>query len=178
MAKNNYPQNQLDQVEPTKVQEIVTSLKQLHDMGQPKTDLEVRERIDQYFLFCEQSSIRPGVESLCLSLHITRQTLLNWANGQGCSEERQKIAETARGFLAAYLEQVTLQGKLNPASSCFMFKNWFNYHDNMTIEPIQEPQRRALSAAELPKLGDFKQLQSDDLPQLRTLEESEVKEND
>lgn len=157
MAKNNYPQSQIDEIEPTKVQEIVTSLKELHDMGQPKTDSEVESRINQYFQFCEHSSVRPGVESLCLSLHITRQTLLNWANGQGCSEERQKMAQTARGFLAAYLEQVTMQGRLNPASSCFMFKNWFNYRDNITVEPVQEPQRRVLTAAELPRLGEPKE---------------------
>lgn len=157
MGKSNYPQSQIDEIEPTKVQEIVTSLKELHDMGQPKTDREVEDRINQYFLFCEHSSIRPGVESLCLALHITRQTLLNWANGKGCSEERQKIAQTARGFLAAYLEQVTMQGKLNPASSCFMFKNWFNYHDNVILEPAQEPQRRVLTAAELPKLGNMEE---------------------
>lgn len=149
----NYPQAALETVPPEAVRQIVTSLKQLHDMGHPGTDEEVKDRIDQYFEFCEYSSIRPGVESLCLSLHITRQTLLNWSNGLGCSEKRQEIAQSARAFLAAYLEQVTLQGKLNPASSCFMFKNWFNYHDNVTVEQTKEPERRALSAAELPKLS-------------------------
>lgn len=153
MGKSNYPQSQLDEIEPTKTQEIVTSLKQLHDLGRPETDEEVKNRIDQYFQFCEHSSLRPGVESLCLSLHIVRQTLNNWANGQGCSEERQRIAQTARGFLAAYLEQVTMQGKLNPASSCFMFKNWFNYHDNAIMETPQEPQKKILTADQLPDLS-------------------------
>ena len=51
MAKNNYLQGQLEEVEPSKVQEIVTSLKQLHDMGQPRTDGEVENRINQYFEF-------------------------------------------------------------------------------------------------------------------------------
>lgn len=155
MAKNNYLQGQLEEVEPSKVQEIVTSLKQLHDMGQPRTDGEVEGRINQYFEFCEHSSLRPGVESLCLSLHITRQTLLNWANGQGCSEERQRLAQTARGFLAAYLEQVTMQGKLNPASSCFMFKNWFNYHDNVAVEPQQWQQRPVIPADEPIRLDEI-----------------------
>ena len=39
-----YPQTQLDDIEPSAVQEIVTSLKQLHDRGKPKTDAEVRQR--------------------------------------------------------------------------------------------------------------------------------------
>lgn len=122
MARNNYPQGQLDEIRPEKTQEIVTSLMELHDMGQPRTDDEVRERVEQYFKLCERSSLRPGAESLCLSLHIVRQTLLNWSKGIGCSEERMRIAQSARGLLASFLEQATLQGKLNPASSCFSLK--------------------------------------------------------
>ena len=68
MRKNNYPQGQLDDVQPEKVQELVKSLKQLHDRGKPQTDEEIKQRIDEYFSFCQQSSIRPGIESLCLSL--------------------------------------------------------------------------------------------------------------
>lgn len=75
MAKNNYPQAGLDEIEPGAVQQIVTSLKELHDMGRPKTDAEVEERINLYFDFCQRSSIRPGVQALCLSLHISRTTL-------------------------------------------------------------------------------------------------------
>lgn len=157
MSKNSYPQTALEAVSPEAVQKIVTSLKQLHDLGRPTTDEELAERIDQYFQFCEHSSVRPGVESLCLSIHIARQTLLNWANGQGCSERRQQIAQSARSFLAAYLEQLTLQGRLNPASSCFMFKNWFNYHDNVLPEPTPEPQRRFMTMAELPNLDNKKE---------------------
>lgn len=158
LSKNSYPQVALETVPPEAVQKIVTSLKQLHDLGRPTTDEELADRIDQYFQFCEHSSVRPGIESLCLSLHITRQTLLNWANGQGCSEKRQQIAQSARSFLSAYLEQLTLQGRLNPASSCFMFKNWFNYHDNVLPEPTAEPQRRVMAMTELPKLVDMEEL--------------------
>lgn len=64
MAKNNYPQAGLDEIEPAAVQQIVSSLKELHDKGRPKTDEEVEERINEYFSFCERSSIRPGIESL------------------------------------------------------------------------------------------------------------------
>lgn len=33
MGRNNYPQGQIDEIEPSTVQEIVKSLKQLHDRG-------------------------------------------------------------------------------------------------------------------------------------------------
>lgn len=151
MARNNFPQGKLEELRPEKTQEIVASLRELHDMGQPRTDEEVRDRIDQYFKLCEQSSLRPGVESLCLSLHIVRQTLLNWSQGQGCSEERKRIAQTARGFLASFLEQATLQGKLNPASSCFFFKNWFNYRDNVIDMPSENESHKAVSVLDFTK---------------------------
>ena len=64
MARNNYPQAKLDNIEPAAVQQIVSSLKELHDMGRPQTDEEVANRINDYFEFCERSSIRPGIESL------------------------------------------------------------------------------------------------------------------
>lgn len=61
MARNNYPQAGLDNMEPAAVQQIVASLRELHELGRPKTDEEVAKRIDDYFDLCQRSSIRPGV---------------------------------------------------------------------------------------------------------------------
>ena len=52
MAKNSYPQGQIDDMEPSTVQELVTSLKQLHDRGKSESDEEIKQRIDEYFSFC------------------------------------------------------------------------------------------------------------------------------
>lgn len=178
--KLNYPQGALDEMELTAVQELVTSLKQLHDKGKPQTDDEIRRRIDEYFTFCQQSSIRPGVESLCMALHISRTTLFNWNNGTNCSRECQELIQSAKSFIGAFIEQAMLGGKISPPSGIFLMKNWLSYKDAISIEESipNTTGKRALSAAELPKLGDFKQLQSEDLPQLGAIEEYEVKEND
>lgn len=161
MGKSNYPQLAIDELEPSAVQQIVTSLQELHQMGKPETDFEVEDRINAYFRFCENSSVRPGVESLCLALHITRTTLFNWANGKGCSEVRQELIQSAKAFIAAFLEQATLQGKLNPASSCFLFKNWCSYHDNISLElPEDSTSERVTTLddlrAKVAKLGQLK----------------------
>ena len=155
MAKNNYPQAGLDDLEPATVQQIVTSLKELHDMGRPKTDDEVAKRIDDYFDFCQRSSIRPGIESLCMSLHISRTTLFNWNNGTNCSRECQELIQSAKSFIGAYMEQAMLGGKISPPSGIFLMKNWLNYKDTISFEESvpQEDKRRALTAAELPKLA-------------------------
>lgn len=157
MVKNRYPQGQIEDMEPSTVQEIVSSLKQLHDRGKPETDEEIKQRIDEYFAFCQQSSIRPGVESLCMALHISRTTLFNWNNGIGCSEICQELIQSAKSFIAAYIEQALLSGKVSPPSGIFLMKNWLSYKDTVSIEesiPGKE-EKRVLTAAELPKLGEL-----------------------
>ena len=155
MAKNNYPQAGLDNLEPAVVQQIVTSLKDLHDMGRPKTDKEVEQRIDDFFSFCECSGIRPGIESLCMSLHISRTTLFRWANGIDCSDYRQEVVQSAKSFIAAFIEQCMLGGKISPPSGIFLMKNWLNYKDTVSFEEAEpmEEKKKVITADDLPWLG-------------------------
>ena len=134
MARNNYPQGQLDDMEPSAVQGLVTSLRELYDKGKPETDEEVRQRINEYFEFCERSSVRPGVESACMALHVGRTTFFNWSKGVGCSEKRREYIEEAKGFISAYIEQALLSGKISPPSGIFLAKNWLGYRDSISIE--------------------------------------------
>ena len=154
MAKNNYPQGALDDIQAEKVQEIVTNLKQLHDKGKPTTDEEIKQRIDDFFLFCQHSSIRPGIESLCMSLHISRTTLFNWHNGVGCSQVCQEYIQSAKAFISAYIEQATLSGKISPPSGIFLMKNWLGYKDTVSIEENtpKEKEKTMLTVDQLPKL--------------------------
>lgn len=164
MAKNNYPQGQLDDLEPSNVREIVSSLKQLYDKGKPTTDEEIGERIDEYFLFCQQSSIRPGIESLCLSLHISRTTLFNWSNGTNCSAKCQEYAQSAKAFIAAFIEQAMLGGKISPPSGIFLMKNWLSYKDAISLEEsIPNSGTRHFISADKPIfLGNPDEINSED----------------
>lgn len=157
MAKNNYPQAGLNDLEPEVVHHFVSSLRELHDMGRPQTDAEVEQRINDYFSFCEQSNIRPGVETLCLALHISRTTLFRWGNGIECSTFRQEVIQSAKSFIGAFIEQCVLGGKISPPSGIFLMKNWLNYKDTISFEentPHEEKQK-TLTASELPKLLDI-----------------------
>lgn len=151
MSKNNYPQGQIDELEPSAVQEIVSSLKELHDRGKPQTDDEIKARIDDYFAFCQQSTIRPGIESLCMALHISRTTLFNWNNGINCSKACQECIQTAKAFISAFIEQAMLNGKISPPSGIFLMKNWLNYKDSISIEESlpKEESKKVLSIQEL-----------------------------
>lgn len=148
------PQGQLVEMNPAKTRAIIHSLRELHDMGKPETNSELRERIDMFFQFCEDSNIRPGVQVLCTALHISRTTLFRWNNGEDCDRERQEIIGMAKSFIDSFLEQVTLSGQVSPPVGIFLLKNWCNYKDTVSIEEStpHEEKKRILSADELPKL--------------------------
>lgn len=132
--KNNLPTKKLSEMDSATVQGLVANVKELYDRGKPETDEEVAQRIDEFFGLCERTSLRPGIETLCMSLHISRQTLLNWSRGDGCSRERKELINGARAFIHAFLEQASLSGKLNPATSIFLLKNWCGYRDTVIYQ--------------------------------------------
>lgn len=155
-SKSNLPNAMLDDIDKPVIKELVTDLRQLYDMGKPQSNAELRLRIDDYFSFCAQSAIRPGVESLCLALHITRQTLFNWCAGIKCDRERQEIASCAKGFISAFLEQAALSGRISPPTGIFLLKNWCSYKDMYSFEATAEDTSVAptVSMAELEKLRE------------------------
>lgn len=128
------PQGQLTELNPEKVRAIIHSLRELYDLGRPETNEELRQRIDMFFQFCEESSLRPGIQVLCTALHISRTTLFRWSNGEDCDAERREIIGMARSFIASFLEQVTLGGQVSPPVGIFLLKNWCSYKDTVSIE--------------------------------------------
>lgn len=138
MGKQQFPQQQIDDLEPDFVSTVVESLRELNDLGKPETDAELENRIDEYFKFCQRTGNRPGVESLCFSLHISRTTLFNWNAGIGCSEHRKELINRAKGFIAAFMEQAMTRGKISPPSGIFLMKNWLNYKDTVSFENVAD----------------------------------------
>ena len=134
MGKQQFPQQQVDDLEPEFVSEVVGSLRELNELGKPETNEELSQRIDDYFSFCQRTGTRPGIESLCLALHISRTTLFNWNAGINCDAERQEIIGRAKSFIAAFLEQSMTRGKISPPSGIFLMKNWLNYKDTISFE--------------------------------------------
>lgn len=140
----HYPTKSPEQVPAAVIQRMVSTLRELHELGQPTNDDEVEERIRQYFRICEQTAIRPGVESLCLALHVSRQTLSNWAHGIGCSERRQQAVQEARALIHSCLEQMALNGRLSPPTAIFLMKNWMHYSDGPTVIETASRQQQAM----------------------------------
>ena len=97
---------------------------------------QAQKRIDEYFMLCERDGLRPGVEGLSMAFKVSSRTLHNWKQGTFRPELQNTITQAFQ-FIAAYLEHVSLHGKLNPATSCFLFKNWLGYKDTITNENIE-----------------------------------------
>ena len=136
MGKQQFPQQQIDELEPDFVSNVVESLRELNYLGKPITDEELENRINEYFKFCQRTGNRPGIETLCFALHISRTTLFNWNAGLGCSENRWELINRAKGFIAAFMEQAMTRGKISPPSGIFLMKNWLNYKDTVSFENV------------------------------------------
>lgn len=131
--KSNFPTNDLGNLPKEWTGETISNLMQLYNKGRPQSDDELKVRLDEFFELCDNSSIRPGIESLRLALSVSRQTLLNWENGINCSSQRQELIVKAKTFVIAFLEQSMLNNKIFPGSGIFFLKNLANYRDNVEI---------------------------------------------
>lgn len=160
------PQQQLAEVSPAKVQAIIHSLRELYDMGKPETNLELKSRIDMFFQFCEETSIRPGVQTLCTALHISRTTLFRWNNGEDCDKERQEIISMAKSFIDSFLEQVTLSGQVSPPVGIFLLKNWCSYKDTYSLEE-NTPKTETKSAKSIDELPTAEEIEAITHPEAR-----------
>ncbi|MBR1702148.1 MAG: hypothetical protein IJ716_09375 [Lachnospiraceae bacterium] len=160
MGKNNFPTSELSEVPAVQIKEMVTCLLDLRNKGKPKDNIELQQRIDDYFAFCRERGWRPGVEGLACALSVSRQTVFYWLRGENCDAERAAIMQNAKQSIDAFLEQMALAGKLNPATSIFLMKNWMNYRDSVSIEqglPLEHNGRSPLPVSALPQLGNIEE---------------------
>ena len=100
------------------------------DISEPKQD---EERIGLYFQHCADNDRRPQVVGMCNWLGISRQTLNEWKNGEVRRGTHGDIIKKAMGFLEEMWAEAMLTNRLNPATGCFIAKNWYNYSDTQQI---------------------------------------------
>lgn len=153
MGKSNFPPAQLsdDDGKPF-VGQIVQSLVELANKGKPRNEVELRERIDSYFRFCANRDIRPGIETLSLSLGVTRVTFWNWCRGDGSSDTWKAECNRAHQLVLSFVEMATMSGRLSPPVGIFALKNIGQWRDVVEFEDIKEEKHKALPASMLPRL--------------------------
>lgn len=140
------PQKKVNEISGTG--EIMNDLTELlpETKLEPSDNEELKRRIQKAIEYCKETDVRLGVETLCLAVGVSRQTFWRWSCGVDCSKERQEIVLQAKQLIAGTLEQMHLQGRLNPVSAIFLSKNWMGYTDKYEVE---NPANNASSRPEM-----------------------------
>lgn len=140
MSRNsNFPNAQLDNVPSEVVTKMIENVEELSSLGKitrsADMDEEFEKRVKQFLDLCKRKGLRPGIESLCAALGTSRAELHNWKNGiGGTSERRQESVKQVVQLIHAFLEQLGMGGKLNPAAYIWLCKNWMGYTDSIIID--------------------------------------------
>jgi hypothetical protein len=103
------------------------------------SDEAVKDRIQEYFTYCIEKDIKPGVEGMAMALGINRRTLWEWETGglrANAGNSRMDIIKKSKQFLAQYMESLAQNGKINPVTAIFLMKNHFGYKDSQDINII------------------------------------------
>ena len=151
--QSNYPPAQINNIPAEKAKAITNDVLHFKDASKPETDIEKVRRIDEFFEYCAESGMRPGIESLCLALKINRSTLLRWSRGEGASDYLRDAVCEAKATIGGFLEQASMRGNVNPATGIFLAKNWLGYKDNLGIEEIT-PQEKNDTSANLSEIAE------------------------
>lgn len=109
-------------------------------------------------LECEDTDLQntpyPNVESWCAYLNISRMTLHNYS---ARSEAWADAIREVKTVIVSAKSQLADHGKIPPMTWVFDATNNFEYFNTSEYKLVEETpkEQRALTAAELPKLGNF-----------------------
>lgn len=138
------------------VGETIGSLKEIADLGIPRTDAELESRINTFFEFCGTHNIRPGIETLSMALGCDRRTFWTWCRGLGGkSDDWGQMCRQARQLIISFTEQAMITNHLTPPVAIFTMKNLASWKDTVSFEELSrtEPEEKTrMSAKDLPRL--------------------------
>ena len=92
---------------------------------------ELNCEIAEYFDLCERTDTVPTITSLCGWLHCERSTFY-----EHCNNPNSPFSHTLKNVLTichSFLENGTIDGKINPVTFIFLGKNYFGLRDDKQI---------------------------------------------
>jgi len=113
------------------VRRIHEATLEAYRMPKVKSDIELIDRLDNYFERCAQKEIKPTVEELCLYCGYTVQGFWDIEHGRsgGFSPATSEIIKKAKVYLSTFDAGLLVEGKLNPVSYIFRAKNYYGMKD-------------------------------------------------
>ena len=109
----------------------------LHSQSLPKIDVsdpkQVEERVSQYFEFCQQHNLFPGIEGLANWIGVCRDTINAWKNGFTRKDTHQAIIQRAYHLIETVLTDMMMDDKIPSPTGIFLLKSMFGYRDRFDI---------------------------------------------
>lgn len=96
------------------------------DIADPE---QVKQRINDYFVFCVENDRKPNIKGLGNWLGVSRETVNTWKNGDYRAATHSDLIKKAIDILEEIWVDYMQNGKINPASGIFLGKNMFGYKD-------------------------------------------------
>ena len=96
-----------------------------------KSDDELVERLNNYFVHCATTGQIPTVEEMAMSTGYSISTVWDWEVGRnkGFSAETSDIIKKAKDVLKTFDAKLVISGKLNFLAYCFRAKNYYGMVD-------------------------------------------------
>ena len=141
-GKNNFPQSKVA-IETAEdralVQKLLGEVLVEHKQEKVKSDEELAERLNDYFVRCANNGQIPTVEEMCMSTGYAQSTIWDWETGrrQGFSNSTAEIIKKAKDVLKTFDAKLVIAGKLNFLAYCFRAKNYYGMVDKqeMVVTP-------------------------------------------
>lgn len=137
-GKNNFP-NAKPKITTDEDKALVSKLltEVLVEYHQPrvKSDEELAERLDDYFMRCASTGQIPTVEEMCMCTGYSQSTCYDWEVGRnkGFSPDTSTIIKKAKEMLKTFDAKLVISGKLNFLAYCFRAKNYYGMVDKQEM---------------------------------------------
>ena len=133
-GKNNFPSSKMvvaTEEDRQLVSKLLTEVLVEYRKPRVKSDEELAERLNDYFVRCANSGQIPTVEEMCMSTGYTYATCYDWETGRrhGFSSETANIIKKAKEMLKTFDAKLVISGKMNFLAYCFRAKNYYGMVD-------------------------------------------------
>lgn len=160
--RSNFPNAVKPTTEPGEISSMVKGYETLWELPPVrKGEVELaKQRIAEYFQFCQSADRKPSVEGLALALGTSRQNLWLW---EQAGDEMGEIVARAKALINAMLTDFAMNNKIPCVYGIWLQKNHFGYTEAIVLDtphnkgnvPTQTAQQiaaRHATALELPDM--------------------------
>lgn len=130
-------EDQIPQCKPGEMSKMIFQAMTISHWPEINTDDadQVAERIDKYHQYCFENDMKPDVPGMALALGVTTKTVWAWENGVDSNKPTavRNVLKRARQINEVLMNQMMVNGKINPVTGIFLLKNMHGYKDQQDV---------------------------------------------